>query len=239
VAVKNSQSALRVLLALERIVAAQPIGVSALARLIGEDRSATQRAIQTLADAGWIVPAAAASSQWELSTRLFMLAQLPSSGAALRRCARSTLDTLSAQTGESVFLAIPDAEGFIVIDVVESQHALRVAPRLGQVITARNTATGRAMLPYLDVERQAALLGYAPGEAETAGFEATRERGYSVSAGEVTPNTTNVAAAIVDGQNFPVAAIAVCAPSIRLGPERFSEVGGLITAAVLRLVDGS
>src|SRR5262245_19598480 len=117
---------------------------------MGEDRSATQRAVQTLADAGWIVPAAGPGTQWELSTRLFMLAQLPSSDAALRRRARGSLEALSLQTGESVFLAIPDADGFIVIDVVESSHALRVAPRVGQVITARNTATGRAMLPYLD-----------------------------------------------------------------------------------------
>lgn len=234
-AVKNSQSAVRTLLAFEKIAAAQPIGVSALARLMGEERSATQRAVQSLADAGWILPVAGQSSRWELSTRVFALAQLPHSGSDLRWRAHKTLDTLSSQTGETVFLAIPDARGFVVIDVVESRHALRVAPRIGQGITALKTATGRAMLPYLDPERQEVLLGHRPDESEIAAFEATRARGYSLSAGEVTPSTTNVAAAIVDSRGAAAGAIAVCAPSARLGPDRYAEVGGLVAAAARRL----
>ena len=53
-AVKRSQSASRVLSVLELIASRQPIGVSALAKLLDEDKSAVQRAIMTLADAGWI-----------------------------------------------------------------------------------------------------------------------------------------------------------------------------------------
>ena len=53
-AVKPLQSLQRALSVIEAIAANQPIGVAALARLLGEDKSAVQRDLMTLADAGWI-----------------------------------------------------------------------------------------------------------------------------------------------------------------------------------------
>ena len=46
-AVKASQSATRVLAALEAVAAHQPVGISALAKLLQDDRSAVQRAVAT------------------------------------------------------------------------------------------------------------------------------------------------------------------------------------------------
>ena len=57
-AVKRSQSAARVLAALEGIARHQPVGVSELARQLGADKSATQRAIMTLAAPVWQVNSA-------------------------------------------------------------------------------------------------------------------------------------------------------------------------------------
>ena len=53
-AVKRNLSAGRMLAVFETIARAQPVGVSALARELGADKSAVQRDLMTLADAGWI-----------------------------------------------------------------------------------------------------------------------------------------------------------------------------------------
>ena len=69
-AVKRSQSASRVLSILELVASHQPVGVSALAKLLGDDRSAVQRAVMTLADAGWSRVAPEPPARWELSAHL-------------------------------------------------------------------------------------------------------------------------------------------------------------------------
>ena len=237
-AVKRSQSASRVLSVVELVAANQPIGVSALAKLLDDDRSAVQRAVMTLADAGWVRMAPEPPVRWELSPHLFTIAHLPDSTNALRQRARGVLESLRDQTAETVFLAIPDVARFVVIEVAESPHALRMATRVGQVILPHDSATGRAFLPYADAKRQAAMLGRAPDAADLAEFVATRARGYGLSAGDVMPGATNLAAPILDSHGEPVAALVVGGPSDRLTPQRHDEIGSLVARGAAALSRG-
>lgn len=234
-AVKRSQSASRVLSVLELVAAHQPVGVSALAKLLGDDRSAVQRAVMTLADDGWIRLAPEAPARWELSARLFTLAHLPDSARDLSQRARPVLEALRDETGETAFLAIPDVDHFVLIEVAESPHALRMVSRVGQLILPKDSATGRAYLPYADAARQAQMLGRPPGAKELAEYAATRARGYGLSAGDIAPGATNVAAAIFDGRGEPIAALVVSGPAERLSPERHAQVGAQVARSAAAL----
>jgi IclR family acetate operon transcriptional repressor len=213
--------------------------VSALAKLLADDRSAVQRAVATLADAGWIRVAPEPPARWELTPHLFTLAHLPVSANDLRQRALSELQRLRDRTGETVFLAVPDASRFVVIESAESRYALRMTSRIGQVIQPRESATGRALLPYFDPGRQAAMLGHAPEPEELAEFAATRARGYGLSAGDVMPGATNLAAPIFDAAGAPVAALVVSGPSDRLTPERHAEIGALVARSAAKLSRGA
>jgi IclR family acetate operon transcriptional repressor len=237
-AVKRSQSASRVLSVLELIASHQPLGVSALAKRLDDDRSAVQRAVMTLADAGWIRTAPEAPVRWELSPRVFTLAHLPDSASDLSQRARPVLDALRDETGETAFLAIPDVSRFVVIEVAESPHSLRMASRVGQVIQLRESATCRAFLPYADASRQAAMLGRAPAASDLAEFAATRARGYGLSAGDVMPGATNLGAAIFDSRGEPVAALVVSGPSERITSARHEEIGKLVVRGAASLSRG-
>ena len=68
--------------------------------------------------------------------------------------------------------------------VAESRHPLRMVPRVGTIVPARESATGRILLPHPSPQRQAQLLGGPPDEALTALFEDCRAHGYAAS-GEV------------------------------------------------------
>jgi IclR family acetate operon transcriptional repressor len=235
-AVKRSHSALRVLGVVEQIAAHQPIGVSALARLLGEDKSAVQRAVMTLADAGWIRTAPDPPARWELSAHIFTIAHMPHSANDLRQRARRTLEALRDETAETVFLAIPDIGRFIVIEVAESPHTLRAALRVSEIISIHRTATARAVLPYLSPERLATILGrevLAP--ADLAEFGATRARGFGLSADGVMLGSTIVAAPIFDSDGQPIASIGVSGPSERITPDRHASFGALAVAAALSL----
>ncbi len=237
-AVKRSQSGSRVLTIFELVAAHQPIGVSALARLIGDDRSAVQRGVLTLADGGWIRLAPEPPVRWELSAHIFTLASLPDSISQLRQRARPTLEQLRQQTGETVFLAVPDATRFVVVEAMESTHALRMSSRVGMVIEPHHSSTGRAVLPYLDEASQTAMLGHAPTAQDRAEFAVTEARGYGLSAGDIMPGATNLAAPIFGTNGGPVAALVVSGPSDRLTPKRHDEVGALVSRAAASLSRG-
>lgn len=233
--VKRSQSASRVLAILELIAQRQPIGVTALARALGEDKSAVQRAVMTLADAGWIRIAPDPPTRWELSAHLFTIAHLPHSASDLRARARRTLAALRDETGETVFLAIPDIGRFVVIEVAESPHTLRAALRLSEIIPPRGSATSRAVLAWLGPERLQAMLDGPPTAADLAEFAATRARGFGLSVGEVMPGSTNLAAAIFDSDGQPMASLGVSGPSERLTAEQHARIGQLAVEAARSL----
>lgn len=235
--VKRSQSASRMLAVLEEIAARQPIGVSALARALDEDKSAVQRAVMTLADAGWVRTTPEPPVRWELTPRIFTVAHLPYSGANLLQRARRPLEALRRETDETVFLAALDVRRFVVIAVEESEHMLRMALRVGQVIPVRESATGRSVLPFLARDQQAAMLGEEPGEADLAEYVRTRRLGYGLSAGDVSAGSTNLAVPIFDGVGMPMAAIAVSGPSERIAPDRYPSVSAALikTARTLSL----
>ena len=227
-AVKRSQSVARALSVLEMVASRQPIGVSALAKLLEEDRSAVQRSVMTLADAGWIRVAPEPPVRWELSPHVFTIAHLPQSTSELRQRARRVLEELRSKTGETAFLAIPDINRFVVVDVVESEHMLRMSTRMGEIISPLKTATGRAVLPYLDRERQATMLGRAPNRAELGDFAATRARGFSISVNDVLQGASNLGAPVFDNHGRPMGAIVVSGPTDRLSIERHDGIGKLL-----------
>ena len=236
--VKRSRSGSRVLAVLEAIARHQPVGVSTLARELSTDKSAVQRTIMTLADSGWIHPAAGAPTRWELTARILAVAHLGHSGNDLRQRARETLEVLRDECGETVLLTVQDMRGFVVIEAIESRHMLRTVPHIGMAVPARGSATARAMLPYMTEERQIQLLGKAPDAQLLDEFALTRKRGYSVSDGEVSAGATTIAAPILEVDGRPSAAIAVSAPSGRMPPANRVKIGAMVSKAARKLSHG-
>jgi len=233
-AVKRNASGSRMLAVFEAVAARQPVGVSALARDLGADKSAVQRDLMTLADAGWIRPAPAGNGQWELAPHVLTLARAPHSAEALRQRARPVLEHLRRDTGETVYLTVPDGDRFIVIDALESLHMLRMVPPVGIVVPIAGSATGRAVLPWLDEAEAARLSGSAP-QAEWAEI---RRRGYAVNDGDMVPGAVALASAIVDGQGRIAGSLVLTGPAERIAPERHAELGQRLRAAAMQLSGG-
>ena len=237
--VKRSRSASRVLAVLESIARHQPIGVSTLARELDADKSAVQRAIMTLADTGWIHPAAGAPTRWQLTARILAVAHMGHSGNDLRQRARGTLEALRDECGETVLLTVQDMLGFVVIETIESRHMLRTVPHIGMAVPVRGSATARAMMPYMTEERQTQLLGTSSrcGNCSKSSPSA-RKRGFSVSHGEVTSGATTIAAPILEVDGRPSAAVAVSAPSGRMPVSKHAAIGAMVYRAARKLSRG-
>jgi IclR family acetate operon transcriptional repressor len=238
-AVKRIRGASRALDVLEAIAGQQPVNVAALARHMGENKSNLQRVLMTLADDGWIRAVPGNPTRWELTARIFGLVDKGQGHSELRHLARTTLDRLRSETGESVFLAVPDRERLITIDVLESNELVRTVPYIGMIIPPRDSAAGLAVLAQMPADAQAQLLGHAPDAELLDRLAAVRARGYSVSDGAVVSGSTNIGGAIRDAAGHPIAAIVVCALSERMPQAARDQVGALLRDAVGRLSEGA
>ena len=230
-AVKRSLSAGRMLSVFELVARQQPVGVSVLARELGADKSAVQRDIMTLADAGWIRAVPGLRGQWELTLHALALARPPHSSHSLRHRLRPMLERLHEATGETVYLTLPYQKHFIVVDALESQHLLRVVPSIGMSVPMQGSATARAYLAFLPAREQEELLGAPPTAAMLEDFSRTRTRGYAINDGDVHPGSIAIAAPVLTGPSQPVGALVVVGPADRIAPERRADIGQALKEA--------
>ena len=180
-AVKGSSTAARVLIVFEAVAANQPVGVATLSRILGIDKSAVQRALVTLSEQGWIQAREDQMTSWETTPRILSIAYSSRAKSDLRHSIQLVLEQLAAQTGETAIFNEPDGPHLVVSQVAESQQPLRMVPSVGTVVPARDSATGRILLPYLSPDGQAELLGEAPDAAFRALLDDCRGRGYAAS----------------------------------------------------------
>jgi IclR family acetate operon transcriptional repressor len=237
--VKPSQSGARILAALDRIAQHQPIGISDLARLMGENLAAVQRALQTLANEGWIRTAPGKPTRWELTAHIHTVAQHAHGSHDLRRRARAVLEELWRETDESVLLIVPDGDRFVVIDVLESPHYVRSSVPVGFVVPPGRSATAWAMLPFMPDERQAAFLGGRPDAAMRESFAETVAKGYAVSRGDVFAGSANIAAPIFERDGSVTGAVLISVPNDRASEAEERRLGRLVLSASARLSRGA
>jgi DNA-binding IclR family transcriptional regulator len=139
----------------------------------------------------------------------------------LQRIARRPLADLVDRVGRTAHLAV--LHGRDVLYVVEERAPGRppLVTDVGVRLPAHLTASGRAILARLPPSQVRALYptpadfvdrhGIGPrslGALRTV-LQETRQRGYAVEHGEVTPGLASVAAAVLDHNGHPVAGVAV------------------------------
>lgn len=141
--------------------------------------------------------------------------------APLQRIARRPLADLVDRVGHTAHLAV--LHGRDVLYVVEERAPGRppLVTDVGVRLPAHLTASGRAILARLPAPQVRALYPNAAAFVDRHGsgprtlgalrtvLQETRQRGYAVEHGEVTPGLASVAAAVLDHNGHPVAGVAV------------------------------
>jgi IclR family acetate operon transcriptional repressor len=239
VTVKPVRSAERVLATLEALAEHQPMGVGALARALGDDKSAVQRALVTLAHAGWIRPASGDQARWELTARALVVAEHAQRRSGLRQQVHGSLVALAEETGESVILAVPDAGRVVIVDVVESRQLVRTVPHVGMVIPPTTSAAGQAILAAMDNGALAGFLGSAAAASIGPALAEVAARGWSLNEGDgAEQGATSVGAAIVDSDKSVLGGIAISAVSDRMPKPVQKRLGARVAAVAASLSIG-
>ncbi|MBX7433938.1 helix-turn-helix domain-containing protein [Mycobacterium sp. Y57] len=226
------------LVVFEAVAANQPVGVAALSRMLGMDKSAVQRALVTLSEQGWIQAREDQMTRWETTVRILNIAHSSRAKADLRHTIQSVLEQLAAQTGETAIFNEADGPRLVVSQVAESHQPLRMAPSIGALVPARDSATGRILLPYLSEARQEELLGGPPDAAFRALLDACRARGFAASSDVNAPAMT-IAAPVFDVDGRPIGAVAISGPAERMQPDSHPRLAEQVCQAAKLLSGGA
>lgn len=138
---------------------------------------------------------------------------------------------------ESVHLAVRDGTDAVIVDRVESTQVLRVAARSAPRPLCTRTSAGRAMkslMPENEVrvplggEHRTLTAETVVNVAELVGLvQQARRLGYATNIRQNDEGVCAVAAAVIDTQQQPIAAIIISAPA-----SRFSEDKGMASLPV-------
>ena len=157
----------------------------------------------------------------------------------VRDLARPVLRTLSDETQETATLSIRSGWQRVYIDQVTPGREVKMTVDLGRPFPLHAGSSSKALLAHLPVEEIDTYISVVGLEALTdltitdskqlkEELAKIREVGFAASSGERQSGAASVAAAILDHDGHPIAAMSLCGPA-----ERFqSEVDAAASAVV-------
>ena len=217
-----------------------PLGpLAAAARLA---KPTAHNLLGALADAG-LVEHDPARGAYRLGLRLLALGRAVERRLDLLPMLRPLLLRLSAETGETVNLAIPRPTDALIVESLEgTRHGVRVSSYAGTAAAYHSTACGRALLAHRPEAERRALYALAPLAAVTpatvtdpvrleAILAACRARGWVEEREENEPGACCVAAPVI-GPGGAVAAVSIAGPAARMAPATAAQLGRTLRDAL-------
>lgn len=199
------------------------MGLAEVARAADIDNGTAFRFLNTLVQLGYLQKTDA--KRFRLTLKCLDLGFSAIGRTDLRELARPLLRELIGTDIEAASVAVLDGADIVYIERVQAGLArLGVDVRIGSRAPAYSTAVGQAMLAHLPRDAQQALLGRSPLKRLTATtitsvpkllerLVGVKARGYALSDQENVAGLRVLAAAVLDCDGIPVAAISVATPA--------------------------
>ena len=196
---------------------AEPVPAAHLARAIGLPRSSTYHLLAVLVEHGYVVHYAEERT-YGIGAAVHELGAGYQRQDPLQRLARPLVEQLVDATTHNAHLAV--LSGRDVLYVIEERAAGRpsLVTDVGVRLPATVTASGLAVLAALPGRQVTALYPSASVMVEDGPETPSalrrelvdiRARGYAIEEGSVSPDLSSVAAAVLDRDEHPVAAVAI------------------------------
>lgn len=202
----------------------QPMGVTALSRVLDLTKSNAHRTLQTLVSAGY-VRSRPPSGAYECTLKLFEVASTVVGRLDVRQMADPYLQQLAHDTQESIHLSVLDGLEVIYVNKIESPQPVRAYSAIGGRAPAYCVASGKALLAWQRADRLKDLpdtleqwtpQSLASRTALLDELAETRQRGFSINRGEWRDAVGGVAAPVFDAQGEAVASVGISGPLERL-----------------------
>lgn len=216
-----------------------------LARAAGLDNATTFRLLNTLVQLGY-VERIGATRRFRLTLKCLDLGFNAIARAELRALARPLLRGLVGPAIEAASLGVPDWPDIVYVERVQAGLVrLGIEVRIGSRVPVHSTAIGQAVLAFLPVETQRAVLAAAPRpkltphtltdlDALLDRLAAVRARGFALSDQENVSGLRVLAAPVLDADGVPIAALSAAAPAFSMTLDAFDQAARLPVIAAAR-----
>ena len=174
------------------------------------------------------------TGNFRLGVKIFQISQAYINKLNLIEISLQIMQGLKTKLNESVYVGVLRRDSVVYLDVIETDEAVRVRPRIGNVGPAYATAMGKAQLSALDdkeIEKLYAGKDFelftdntikSISELRTQLAEA-RKNGFAVDLEEYEKGVCCVAAPIFDFMGNVIAGISVSAPKERMSLDRIKN----------------
>ena len=224
---------------LETLAAArQGKGVTELSRELSLAKSNTFRLLQTLTTLGYVEHQE--DKTYAATLKTWQVGRLSVDSLNLREIAGPELRYLSQESGETIYLAVPEGLQVIYIDKIESQKPIRSWNPIGGSAPLHCVGTGKAIVAANYEKYRARLIGQLNAytdraltsiEALDSDVELTRRRGYAFDTGEFRDRILSFGAPVLLPGGEAVGALGVSLPDINMADGGEERLGALVQHA--------
>lgn len=213
-------------------------GVTELSRELELTKSNTFRLLQTLTTLGYVKHLD--DKRYAATLKTWQIGRVSVENLNLRSVAASGLAYLSQETGEAIYLAVPEALTVVYIDKIESLKPIRSWNPVGGSAPIHCVGTGKAILAseYLSMREKldGNLVRYTDRtltslEELDADVKLTVQRGYAVDRGEFRDRILSFGAAVHLPDGEAIAALGISLPDINLEEGGEERMGALVHRA--------
>ncbi|NOH15431.1 IclR family transcriptional regulator [Clostridium cochlearium] len=207
-------------------------GLSEISRISSIPKATVYRLFNTFEKNGFLqkVDIQGKQNQYKLGMKFFELGMIVSESIKLKETALPFMEKLRDLLNEDVQLVIRDNNYAIYIEKLICTHPVRLFTKTGRKAPLSAGACSRAILSFLDDEEIQQILDNQSLEKYTETtiidkdelwkkIEESRIKGYTISFGELEPQTVSVGVPIFDYSQKVIAAISVAGPEQRFNSE--------------------
>ncbi|WP_190822628.1 IclR family transcriptional regulator [Saccharopolyspora pogona] len=238
------QSVDRAVTVLELLARNGEAGITEIAGELGVHKSTASRLVSVL-EARGLVEQLGERGKYAIGFGIVRLAGAATERMDLPRLGRPFCESLAADLGETVNIAIRDNDVAINISQARGTAAVTAHNWVGQRTPLHATSSGKVLLAYAPQEDQEELLvrpleRYTtrtvtnPGELRKD-FEMIARDGYATSYEELELGLNAAAVAVYNHEGDVIAALSASGPSYRFSRKRMREVVGAMRIAAKEL----
>ncbi len=230
----------RVLQILELFAATQkPARLTVIARALDLPKSSCSALLNTLRVKGYLYEVGGDVGYYP-TRRWLDRASAISAADPIARWLRPVMESLHAQTGETVVVAQRVETSSCYVEVIESNQNIRYSAQVGECKPLHATASGKALLATMPAAERRSLLNRGPlqpltpvtiveSELLEADLDRGRARGWYITEGETESDVTGVAVALQIGEESY--AMVVAGPLYRMNSRIETIAAALQSAA--------
>jgi len=217
---------------IEALAENKSLSVTQMAKLLGQNRSASHRFLATLEELGYVIKDS--QSRYRLSLKLFEIANKIDDVDEIRSIVRPYMRELSNLHGETVNLGRLEGNDIITIDVVLGTQVIKYDSHIGERSPVHTLAMGKAILAFRSEQEQdqyTAEASFTPRTKNTITnkavfireLERIRLQGYAMDDEEWTLGLKCISIPILNNP-LPSYAISVSGPAQRMIPEKIKHI---------------